>query len=169
MSVGFSSEDAALAWLRVAFGDAVAHDVMLLPADLREGLYADVLRWGPAGNEIRSFLVALRGSHGAASEEDLFPLSEIYDVPFTVADGDPVVSYLVDVLDAAVSNYVWADGDAEWLVTFAVLALSSPWFPESLSQFAPYVPQMNELLCRLGLPMMAAASKSEWVGSTFTR
>lgn len=151
-----TSEEVALAWLRFAFGDAVAHDVMLLPAGLRESLYGDVLRWSPAGNEIQAFLVALRGKHGAASEEDLFPLSEIYDVAFTVADGNPAVVYLAGALDMVGSSYVWADGDAEWLVTFAALALSSPWFPESLPQFAPYVPHMNELLCRLGLLPMPA-------------
>lgn len=54
-----NDEVTAAQWLRLAYGDEAASQVMGLSRELRESLYPDVLRWGPAGEQIAAFVAAV--------------------------------------------------------------------------------------------------------------
>lgn len=57
-----SDEATAREWVRLKFGEEAASNVMGLSQELRDSLYGDVLHWGPAGDEIAAFVVAVNAA-----------------------------------------------------------------------------------------------------------
>lgn len=54
-----NDEITAAEWLRLAYGVEAASQMMGLSKELRESLYGDVLKWGPAGDQIAAFVAVV--------------------------------------------------------------------------------------------------------------
>ena len=111
-----NDEVTAAEWVRLAYGEEAASKVLGLSKELRESLYGDVLRWGPAGDQIVVFLHSvndfLMPNQHSVLEALLNDLSEtagdkygrvvgflsftLVDKPYSVYDGISVVMRFLD-------------------------------------------------------------------------
>lgn len=142
-----NDEVTAAQWLRLAYGDEAAFQVMGLSRELRGSLYPDVLRWGPAGDQIAAFVAAvndvlMKRLHPGKSSALLTELSGVAgvkhgrvvgflgrrlgEVPYPVYDGVSVVMRFLDGQYQFTAEDAAADADTVQLVNKILDGLGLP-------------------------------------------
>lgn len=157
-------------WLRVAFGDAVARDAMQLPTDLRVQLYGEVIRFGPAGVQVQAFFDAMKPLLAKFNVMDgpwrriLESMQEVDErllLPsvFEASDGDSAVDSLITVFDdkAYAMAGFYETSECVRFLLIGALILTAPFYPVALARFVGLEADMNDVLGKLDLPLMAAA------------
>lgn len=176
-------EAVAREWLSSAYGEDAALVAAGLPAEVRNGVYWDVLTYGPAFQEVGAFFAAVE------SVKDSDQLQECLQAMWNVDQARPsnekmraladaqatygfyehppgVVSpfqYLVHSLDEQAWPVARAGRVNQWQVFLVAVVLSAKYFPETMSHYLTFACDANPALQLLGLPTVDAEDGGERV------
>lgn len=164
-------------WLSLAYGKEEAENAMRLPPELRDSLYENVLRYGPAGETIVSFLTAMAKTRNESKVFQLYWKGVFEDLSSGWFDSflfkgkgitlDDLVFEnslegswgLINSELSQTSHALQGSPEAVMGLNFMLWMLNGQYlFPASAMMLdSHYMALVNELLVQTGLPKLSGA------------